>query len=104
MFFKQLIKLFNYRLRFFWKISKEVFEYRLGDELLELCFVHGWAVDPVVAAFPGLLDSLEDAGLPHGFEEVDDAGAADGLALKLHIHPVPDGSRVEALGARPDDP
>jgi hypothetical protein len=46
----------------------------------------------VVAALPRLLDSLEDAGLPHRFEEVDDAGAADGVGLELGVDSVPYGS------------
>ena len=42
---------------------------RFNDELFELGLVHGGAVDPVVAALPSPLDSLEDAGLPHVLEE-----------------------------------
>jgi len=68
---------------FLWEVPHQVFEYRFSDELFELGLVHGWAVDPAVAALPRLLVSLEDAGLPHGFEEVDDAGAADGVGLEL---------------------
>ena len=72
------------------------------DELLELGLVHGGAVDPVVAALPRPLLSLEDAGLPHGLEEVDYAGAADGVGLELGVDSVPYGFRAEALGVGPD--
>jgi len=65
-------------------------------------FVHGGAVDPVVAALPRLLDSLEDACLPHRLEEVDDTGAADGVGLELGVDSVPYGFGAEALGGGPD--
>jgi hypothetical protein len=55
-----------------------------------------------MAALPRLLVSLEDAYLPHGFEEVDDAGAADGVGLELGVDSVPYGFGAEALGGGPD--
>jgi len=55
-----------------------------------------------VPALPRLLDSLEDAGLSHCLEEVDDAGAADGLALEPRVNPIPHRPGAEALRARPD--
>jgi hypothetical protein len=63
----------------------------------------------VVSTLPRLLDSLEDACLPHGLEEVDDAGAADGVGLELGVDSVPYGFGAEALGvaselATSDDP
>jgi len=45
----------------------------------------------VVAALPRPLDSLEDAGLSHRLEEVNDAGAADGVGLELGVDSVPYG-------------
>jgi hypothetical protein len=57
----------------------------------------------VVSTLPRLLDSLEDAGLPHGFEEVDYACATDGFASPL-VYLVPDLAGVEALWALPKDP
>jgi hypothetical protein len=56
----------------------------------------------VVAALPRLLYSFEDAHLPHGFEEVDYAGSADGVGLELGVDSVPYGSGAEALGGGPD--
>jgi len=73
-----------------------------GDVLLEPCLIHGGAVDPAVPALPRPLDSLEDAGLPHGFEEVDDAGSVYGVGLELGVDSVPYGFGAEALGGGPD--
>jgi len=87
-----------------WKVAHQAFQQRFNDELLELGLVHGWAADPSVSSLPGLLISLEDASLPHGLEEVDDAGAADGLALEPRVNPIPHCPRAEALRARPDHP
>jgi hypothetical protein len=55
-----------------------------------------------VPSLPGLLISLEDAGLPHGLEEVDYAGAADGVGLELGVDSVPYGFGAEAFGVGPD--
>jgi hypothetical protein len=56
----------------------------------------------VVAALPRHLFPFEDAHLLHGFEEVDDAGAADGVGLELGVDSVPYGSGAETLGGGPD--
>jgi len=85
-----------------WEVPHQALQDGPGDVLLELGFVHGWAIDPVVAALPRLLYSFEDAHLPHGFEEVDYAGSADGVGLELGVDPVPYGSGAEALGGGPD--
>jgi hypothetical protein len=60
------------------------------------------AVDPAVSSLPRLLVSLEDACLPHGLEEVDDAGAADCVGLEFGVDSVPYGFGAEALGGGPD--
>jgi len=90
--------------RLFGEVPHEAPEYCLSDKLFELGLVHGGAVDPAVAAFPRLLYSFEDAYLPHGFEEVDYAGAADGVGLELGVDSVPYDFGAEALRARPDHP
>ena len=71
--------------------------------MFKLGLIHGGAVDPVVAALPRPLFPFEDAGLPHGFEEVDYVGAAYGFASPL-VYLVPDLAGVEALWALPEDP
>ena len=63
------------------EVPEEALQYGPGDELFELGLVHGWAVDPVVAALPRPLLTLEDAYFPHGLEEVDD------LCLLLEMDP-----------------
>jgi len=83
-----------------WKVTHQAFQQRFNDELFELGLVHGGAVDPVVSTLPRLLVSLEDACLPHGFEEVDDASAADGLALEPLVHSIHDSLGAKALQAR----
>ena len=71
--------------RLLWEVPHQALQDGPSDVLLELGFVHGWAVDPSVPALPRLLVSLEDAGLPHGFEEVDYAGAAYGVGLEFGV-------------------
>ena len=87
------------RPRLLWEVPHQALQYGPGDVLFELGFAHGGTVDPAVAAFPRLLVSLEDACLPHGFEEVDYAGAADGLALEPRVNPIPHRTGAEALRA-----
>ena len=84
------------------EVSHQALQYGPGDVLLELGFGHGGAVYPVVSAFPRLLDYLEDAGLPHGLKEVDDAGSADGVGLELFVDSVPYGFGAETPGGGPD--
>ena len=86
------------------EVPHEAPEYRLGDELLELGFVHGGAVDPAVSSLPRFLFSFECAHLPHGFEKIDDAGAADGVGFELGVDSVAYLLGAEALGALPDHP
>ena len=80
------------------EVSHQTLQYGPGVVLFELGFGHGWAVDPVVSTLPRLLYSFECAYLPHRFEEVDYAGAADGVGLELGVDSVPYGSGAEALG------
>jgi len=53
-------------------------------------------------ALPRPLLTLKDTCLPHGLEEVDDTGAADGVGLELGVDSVPYGFGAEALGGGPD--
>jgi len=84
------------------EVSHQALQDGSGDVLLEPCLIHPRVVDPVVASLPRPLYSLEDPGLPHGFEDVDDAGAAYGVGLELGVDSVPYGFGAEASVVSPD--
>jgi len=84
------------------EVSHQALQDGPSDVLFELGFAHGGTVDPVVSTLPRPLDSLDDAGLPHGLEEVDYTSAADGVGLELGVHPIHHGFGAEAFGVGPD--
>jgi len=92
------LQVFEGRPGLLWEVPHQALQDGPGDVLLELGLVYGWAVDPAVASLPCPLFTLKDAGLPHGFEEVDDTGAADGVGLELGVDSVPYCFGAEAFG------
>ena len=92
------LQVFDGRPGFLGEVPHQALQDDPGDVLFKLGLIHRGTIDPVVAALPRPLDSLENADLLHRLEEVDDAGATDGLTLVPRINPIHDSLGAEAFG------